>query len=510
MRRAGILLHPTSLPGPGPCGDLGAGARAFLDWLQEAGCGIWQILPLCPPSGDLSPYDSPGAFALGTHLLSIEDLAAEGYLDRSDLEPRPTWAAERVDNTALVAWHAPLVERAARRLAQDDPAALQAFRDTNDWVEDWALYRAVVAAHGCQRGWWDLPVPLRDRDPDALAAERQRLSAAVDREVAAQLLVHRQWAALRQRATARDIKLVGDIPIFVAGGGADTWAWPRLFRWGQAPDGSPQPDPVAGVPPDYFSPLGQRWGNPLYAWDVHRATGFSWWRARIRAALELYDFVRIDHFRGFCAAWAVPARAPDARTGDWVAGPGRALFDAVAADLRNDPPPGLEPGAHLPIIAEDLGVITPDVETLRDGLRLHGMKILQFAFGGDDNHTFLPHTWSHGRWVAYTGTHDNDTIRGWYDSASDSVRDHVRRYLGRDGSEPHWQLIRLLLSSTASWAVVPLQDVLGLDGHARMNVPGETNGNWLWRATELPIAMAERLGGLIQVYGRRPGGPPAL
>jgi len=510
MRRAGILLHPSSLPGPGPCGDLGAGARAFLDWLQEAGCGLWQVLPLCPPGGGMSPYDSPGTFALGTHLVSLEDLVTEGLLRRADLEGQPATPPDRADAGALATWHAPRVAQAAARLAQDDPAALEEFRAANPWVEDWALYRALVAAHQTRQGWWDLPAPLRDRQPAALVLARSAHAATIHQEIAAQLIVHRQWRRLRDMATARDIQLVGDVPIFVSGTGVDTWAWPRLFRWGAPVDGRPRPDPVAGVPPDYFSPLGQRWGNPLYDWDAHRATGFSWWRARIRAALDLYHAVRIDHFRGFCAAWAVPASAPDARTGDWSPGPGRALFDAVAADLRNDPPHGLQPGAHLPIIAEDLGVITPDVEALRDGLRLPGMKILQFAFGGDDNHPFLPHTWGQGRWVAYTGTHDNDTIRGWYENTSGTVRDHFRRYLGRDGSEPHWQMIQLLLASTASWAVVPMQDVLGLGAQGRMNVPGEAEGNWGWRARELPEDLARRLGSLVRVYGRRPGGPARL
>ncbi|MCK6503131.1 4-alpha-glucanotransferase [Myxococcota bacterium] len=508
MRRAGILLHPTSLPGPGPCGDLGQGALDFLDWLCEAGCTLWQVLPLGPTGGGFSPYDSPGTLALGTHLLSLERLVQDGLLPAQALGDRPPSAADRVDLEALEGWHAPRVARAARCLAQEAPAALDTFRQAQPWVDDWALFRAVTLAAGTQRGWWDLPAPLRDRTPAALEAARRELRPAVEEHVAAQVLVHRQWQALRKAATDRGVRLVGDVPIFVSGAGADTWAHRGLFRWVPGPDGVPVPDPVAGVPPDYFSPQGQRWGNPLYAWEAHRAQGWRWWRTRIRAALAACHDVRIDHFRGFCASWAVPADALDATSGAWTPGPGRELFDAVAADLRADPPAGLDPDQPLPIIAEDLGIITPDVEALRDGLGLPGMKILQFAFGGSVNHPFLPHTWAHDRWVAYTGTHDNDTAAGWYAATDEQSRDHFRRYVMRDGQEPHWQLIQPLLASVARWAIVPLQDVLGLGSQARMNVPGLGEGNWTWRTAPPPREAAWRLRGLVEVYGRGPSQPP--
>ncbi|RME20193.1 MAG: 4-alpha-glucanotransferase, partial [Deltaproteobacteria bacterium] len=497
----GILLHPTSLPGPGPCGDLGPAARSFVDWLEAAGQTLWQVLPLVPPGAGLSPYDSPAGSALGTHLVSVDDLVADGLLTPADLAGRPA-GGPRVDRDALEGWHRPRVDRAARRLAADDPASIDEFAETHPWVEEYALLCTLTEATGARRGWRDLPAALRDRDPRALADARRRHRDGLRRHLAAQYLVHRQWQALRRHAHARGVSIIGDLPIFVSATGADTWAHRGLFLWGSGDP--PCPDPVAGVPPDYFSPTGQRWGNPMYDWDAHRAQGFAWWTRRFRAILGLVDAVRVDHFRGFVAAWAIPADAPDARSGQWVPGPGRELFDAVARSVRTDPPPGVDPDAPLPIIAEDLGIITPDVEALRDGLSLPGMKILQFAFGGGADHPFLPHNWTHDRWVAYTGTHDNDTVRGWYDGTTESVRHHFRCYVARDGREPHWQLIRLLQSSTARWAITPLQDVLGLGSDARMNVPGSAEGNWSWRATELPEAAAWRLRDMVELYGRRP------
>ncbi|MCB9777293.1 MAG: 4-alpha-glucanotransferase [Alphaproteobacteria bacterium] len=509
-RRAGILLHPTSLPGPGPAGDLGAGAVRFLDWLQAAGQTLWQLLPLNPPGAGLSPYDSPSALALGTHLVSLEALVDQGLLDAAELAGRPTCPPGRVDAAALTGWHAQRVQRAAERLdPAADPALASILREIAPWAHDHALYMALTKAHPDSRGWWDLPAPLRDRHPDALARARETHAAEIRRHLHAQVLVHHQWARLRTQAHARGIQLVGDVPIFVSGGGVDTWVHRDLFLWGRDAAGGLRPDPVAGVPPDYFSPKGQRWGNPLYDWPAHADTDFAWWKARLRAVLAQVDAVRIDHFRGFVAAWHVPADAPDATTGGWQPGPGRALFDALAADLRADPPAALRatgwsPDDALPVIAEDLGLITDDVHALRDGLELPGMKILQFAFGGGWDHPFLPQNYAHERWVAYTGTHDNDTVVGWYAAVDESVRDRMRRYLSRDGREPHWQLLHALHHSVARWAVAPLQDVLGLDSRARMNVPGEAEGNWLWRATDLPEHAARRLCELTETSGRRP------
>jgi 4-alpha-glucanotransferase len=492
MRRAGILLHPTSLPGSGPCGDLGAGAVRFLDWLHEAGCTTWQVLPLNPPGGGFSPYDSPSAFAVGTHLLSLEQLAEEGLL-RPD-EAR--WSGPRGDLVqvdALESWHAPLVARAAARFAVERPNDVEQFAAAHPWVRDWALFRALLRDKSVG-SWTALSPGLRNRHPGTIAQARRRLHASISQEIAAQALVHRQWAVLKQAAGDRDIEIVGDVPIFVSGGGADVWASRDLFRGGTAPDDPAatwRADPVTGVPPDYFSPTGQRWGNPHYAWDRHRETHFAWWVARFRAVLELVDVARVDHFRGFAAAWEIPSDAEDATAGAWAAGPGRALFDAVREGL-----------GQLPLIAEDLGEITDDVHDLRDGLGLPGMKILQFAFGGDAHHPFLPHNWRHPGWVAYTGTHDNDTAMGWYQSTSERARHRYRVTAQRDGSEPGWDLTRLAWSSIAERAIAPLQDVLNLGTGARFNTPGTAVGNWTWRATSLPPTTAHRLRELAWATGR--------
>jgi 4-alpha-glucanotransferase len=311
--------------------------------------------------------------------------------------------------------------------------------------------------------------------------------------VAAQLLFRQQWDRVHQAARQRGIRIVGDMPIFVSGGGSDVWARRDLFRGASGPDGAWRPNPVTGVPPDYFSPLGQRWGNPHYDWERHAEEGFAWWIGRIRSSLQLVDLLRVDHFRGFVAAWEIPADEQDARRGAWRAAPGAVLFQAVRQALGN-----------LPLIAEDLGLITPDVIELRDTLGLPGMKILQFAFGDDPSHPFLPHNWTHPNWVAYTGTHDNDTARGWYHTADADSRHRYRVYCGRDGGEPGWDLIRLAWSSIASMAIAPLQDALSLDGWSRMNTPGLAEGNWSWRVVDLPDHAARRLRELGECYGRLP------
>jgi 4-alpha-glucanotransferase len=492
MRHAGVLLHPTSLPGAGPCGDLGDGALRFLDWLHTAGCGLWQVLPLHPTGGGFSPYDSPSAFAGGTHLLSLDRLVTDGLLEADEARP-PRAAGPRVDREALRSWHAPRVARAAHRLAHRNPAAVAAYADAHPWCLDVARHHALCAKHGVP-DWRTLPAPLRDRRPDALAEADDGLSQDIAAAVAAELLFDRQWRSVRQAAAERGIRIIGDVPIFVGTGSADVWAQRALFRGGTAPSGW-APDPVTGVPPDYFSPMGQRWGNPHYDWPAHAADGFRWWVSRFERAFALTDVVRVDHFRGFAAAWEIPAADPDARNGTWAPAPGDALFRAVRAALGG-----------LPLIAEDLGEITPDVRALRDRLGLPGMKILQFAFGGDADHTFLPHTWTHTGWAAYTGTHDNDTAAGWYATAGDRPRHRYRVYAGRDGQEPGWDLIRLAWASIARFAITPMQDVLGLGSVARMNTPGTVEGNWTWRAPALPAPAAARLRGLSEAYGRLP--PP--
>lgn len=485
MRRAGVLLHPTSLPGPGPCGDLGEGTLHFLDWLATAGCSLWQTLPLNPPGGGFSPYGSPSSFAGAPHLLSLDRLVAEGLLRVHELDHRPH-SPHRVDIDALEHWHMPLVRRAAQRLAAEAPQMIQQYREQNPWAIDWAMFDLIRSELNAD-GWWDFPEELRYRDADALARVQEQHAERIQEQIAIQLLFDRQWSSVRQAARNRGIEIVGDLPIFVAGDGCDSWCDRHLFRWGQ--DG--RPDPVSGAPPDQFSAVGQRWGNPMYNWPAHSSDNFGWWTARFRAVFSRVDHVRVDHFRGFAAAWEIPASAQDARSGSWGKSPGKALFAAVRKNLGS-----------LPIIAEDLGIITPDVAALREGIGVPGMKVLQFAFGGDATHEYLPHNFQGSRWVAYTGTHDNDTALGWYRSAPEKVQHRYRVYCGRDGSEPGWDLIRMAWSSTAQWAVAPLQDVMNLGGEARMNVPGVAKGNWCWRTTDLPYPAAERLAQLGWAYGR--------
>jgi len=494
MRRAGILLHPTSLPGGGPAGQLGDDAIRFLDFLEKAGCTLWQVLPLQPPGAGLSPYDSPSAFAMGTHLISLERLVDMGLLEGHELQPIPN-RPDGVDRNALEHWHAPLVRRASERFAQRAPDDVNRFADTHPWVRDYALYQ-VLREHYEVDGWQHFPAALAARDADALAQARHTHRAAIDAGIAAQLLVRIQWKAVREAARARGIEIIGDVPIFVSGGGSDVWAHRHLFRGGPDPwTGGWRADPVTGVPPDYFSPTGQRWGNPHYAWDAHKADNFAWWRARFDNALELADHVRIDHFRGFAAAWEIGADTHDATQGSWGPAPGRALFASIREHLNG----------RLPFVAEDLGIITPDVEALRDDFGLPGMKVLQFAFGGGDIHPFLPHSYTTPNCMACTGTHDTDTAVGWYQSTDGRSQHRYRVYVGRDGSEPGLDLVRLAWASVARWAVAPLQDVFNLDASHRMNVPGTAIGNWLWRAPWLDYSAADRLRTLTEAYGRLPG-----
>lgn len=483
-RHAGVLLHVSSLPGPGPVGEIGPYAHAFLEWMRQAGFDTWQILPIHPVGGGYSPYGSPSAFAADPRLISLEALVTDGLLDPVALP----YGQERVDVDLVDVWKMPLLRQAAARVLTADPQGFSAWAEAQaGWLEDWALYAVLYRRH--RDGWWAWPEPAAARTD--LAALRADLRAEIDVERGLQYLFHRQWSGLRRHAQELGIRLMGDIPIFVSGDGCDTWADRGLFRL--RPDG--RPDPIAGVPPDYFSPTGQRWGNPVYAWEAHARDGYRWWRTRIRRELELVDILRLDHFRGFAANWIIPADEEDARRGRWSPGPGRALFDALAADL----------GA-LPLVAEDLGEITPDVEALRDGAGLPGMKVLQFAFGGDPGaaarHPFLPHNYGHPGWVCYTGTHDNETAAGWYRSTDERTRHHLRVYTARDGGSPAWALMREAWASVAGLAVAPMQDVLGLGNEARMNVPGVAAGNWLWRLRELPWYACEGARRLSETYGR--------
>lgn len=491
-RAAGILLHPTSLPGPG-IGSAGEAARRFIDWLAGAGQSYWQVLPLVHVDGGGSPYNGLSAMAGNPLLIDLAALAGEGLLDPRSAEDAPG-TDDRVDFEAVSRWKGERLD-AAHRAWRDGAAPALAgpfsrYRAEHaGWLADFALFRALRAHHeGAPWTAWE--ARLRDRVPEALRAWRERLATEVERAEFEQFLFDRQWRALRRYAGARGVRIIGDIPIFVAHDSADVWAHPELFRLGA--EGAPEV--VSGVPPDYFSETGQRWGNPLYRWDRMRARRFDWWAGRFRRMLQWADLVRVDHFRGFEACWEIPAEEATALNGRWVPGPGAELFHEVERSL-----------GPLPVIAEDLGLITPEVDALREELGYPGMRVLQFAYDGDPRNPHLPA--NHPRdSVAYTGTHDNDTALGWWRSASDEER--VRA--GGEGGEIHWRLIEAAFGSAASLAVVPLQDVLGLGSEARMNTPGTDVGNWRWRVREgaLTEAARERLRDATLRSGRLPGAGP--
>lgn len=480
-RRAGILLHPTSLPGSA-AGALGAGARRFVDFLAAAGVSVWQMLPLGPTHADLSPYQCTSVHAGNPRLICLHGLAERGWLEHLPaprVEPPPDWHAVQ-----LKAAHAGFRERAQA----DDRHAFEAFSERHcAWLDDFALYEALRGEHG-RRGWSDWPVALRDREPEAIVAARTRLAPVIAQVRFEQFVFFTQWHALRDYAARRGILLFGDMPIFVAYDSAEVWAHREYFRV----DTEGRLEVVAGVPPDYFSATGQRWGNPHYRWDRIEQDGFRWWIDRMRTQRELFDLIRIDHFRGFEAHWEIPAHAETAVDGQWVKGPGERLFQALL-DTFHD----------LPLIAEDLGIITAEVDALRVRFGLPGMKILQFAFGGAADNPYLPH--NHERLsVVYTGTHDNDTSLGWYAGLDQATCAHLHEYLGHPHESMPWPLIRAAFASVAALAVVPLQDVLALGSEHRMNTPGVTEGNWRWRFhwDQLPEELAEKLRGLAALYGR--------
>ncbi len=502
-RVSGILLHPSSLPGPYGIGELGSEAVAFLDFLEETGQRIWQVLPLGPTGYGDSPYQCFSAFAGNPLLVSLDELRRAGLLSARDLAAHPAFPERAVDFGPLIEWKQKLLAQAFTAFEADAAVegrdAFQAFCHAQaEWLPEFALFMALKRAHG-GGAWTTWEAALVGREPEALAEARRAL-AREQREVAfEQWLFFEQWQALRVQAHARGVSILGDLPIFVAHDSAEVWAHPELFHL--AADGTPALQ--AGVPPDYFSATGQLWGNPLYRWEEHARTGYAWWIARCRAVLALVDRVRIDHFRGFEAFWEVPGDARTAETGRWVKGPGAELFDALHEALGT-----------LPIVAEDLGVITPEVEELRDRFALPGMAILQFAFAADPRESsFLPHAYPR-RKVVYTGTHDNDTVVGWWKggvgdstrSAAMVAKEHARAlsYLGGDGREIHWDFIRTLLVSVADTAIVPLQDVLGLGSEARMNLPGRSQGNWRWRyqAEDLTPSLRARLRAISEVSAR--------
>jgi 4-alpha-glucanotransferase len=502
-RSSGILLHITSLPGKFGIGDLGHEALEFISFLATSGQSLWQVLPLGPTGYGDSPYQSLSAFAGNTLLISPACLLEIGLLEPADLERAPQFPEDRVDFGKVISYKRELLKRAFdrferapdRRLRED----FKEFCQSETWLEAYALFRALKDAHGGAA--WNLWEPeLAGRDQKALASARNELSREIQAEKFYQYLFFKQWHELKEHAHKHGVKIIGDMPIFVAADSADVWENRELFKLDQR--GNPRV--VAGVPPDYFSKTGQRWGNPIYDWDRMRQDGFHWWIERMRAALRMFDLIRIDHFRGFAACWEIPASDQTAERGQWVQAPGRELFSTLKREL-----------GELPIIAEDLGVITPDAVALRDEFGFPGMRILQFAFDGDSSNQNLPHNYV-PNCAVYTGTHDNDTTVGWFRSSpgEGSTRDakqierersYCLKYLNTDGSQIHWDFIRAAMASVARIAIVPLQDVLGLDSSARMNLPGRRHGNWTWRfrADMLTPDMNNRLGELAEIYGRK-------
>jgi 4-alpha-glucanotransferase len=495
-RCAGVLLHPPCLPGAHGIGDLGAGARRFVDWLASAGVSLWQVLPLVPPGGGDSPYATWSALAGNRWLVSLDALGEVGLL-APDAVPAPLPMTSRIDYAAMQAVKGPALAAAAARLCADGRHALapsfERFRAEATWAAEAALF-AVIRSHHGDRPWWEWDAALRDREPKALAAARGHFAEGMDAEMAVLFLFEHQWAEVRGYCRAKGVRLMGDMPIYVDADSVDVWSNQGEFQLDQRGRSTG----VAGVPPDYFSEKGQLWGNPLYDWERMASGGFRWWIARVRRALEHTDLVRMDHFRGFANYWEVEPDAKDARSGRWRPGPGLAFFTELERAL----------GGRLPIVAEDLGIIDEPVRELRRRAGLPGMRVLQFAFGGGADNPYLPH--HHERHsVVYTGTHDNDTTAGWWRAADRGVRDHFRRYYGRAHADVasdvvvHY-LVRTALASVAHTAIVPMQDVLGLGSEGRLNTPGEAAGNWTWRATPDAFApeRAAWLRELVALYGR--------
>ncbi|MDR0378950.1 MAG: 4-alpha-glucanotransferase [Candidatus Accumulibacter sp.] len=507
-RCGGILLHPTSLPGPHGSGDLGTAAFDFVDWLATGGQTLWQVLPLGGIGPGNSPYMSHSAFAGNELLIDLARLREAGWLTDAELRPETPLRDDRVDYGAMRPFRLSRLRLAARRFFVDTRKEhrrdfVDFCVEEGDWLEDYALFMALENELEANNGvWQELPAGIIRRTAPALREAARSLAGECDFWKFCQWCFDRQWAALRKYANERQVHIVGDVPIFVSAHSADVWAHQSLFDL----DRQGRPRAVAGVPPDYFSAIGQRWGNPLYRWEEHAKDGYRWWTRRMQRALKLCDIARIDHFRGFAAYWEIPAAASTAVEGRWRKGPGQALFDRMHDALALKSGEGTE---NFRIIAEDLGIITPEVTALRRTVGFPGMRVLQFAFDGKNDNLYLPHNYE-AKTVVYTGTHDNDTTRGWWDSLSEASRDYVRRYLRSDGTSIQWDLIHAAYASTAVAAIVPMQDVLGLDTSARMNRPGTTENNWEWRFTWNQVAPwhAQHLAELTRLYGRERNGRP--
>jgi 4-alpha-glucanotransferase len=491
-RSSGLLCHVTSLPGPHGIGDLGDAAYEFVDLLAASNQHLWQVLPLGPVGAGDSPYDSRSSFAGNPLMISIEDLHRQGLLDRLEAPEATGFRRDRVEFRRVEQWKGRRLRLAYNRFksGQDEELhrAFDAFRmEAKDWLRDFALYQALREAHDGLH-WHEWPSNLRHRDQNALELTVRDLADDIGFQEFVQFIFDDQWHRLKHYANQSGVMIMGDIPIYVALDSADVWANQGQFYL----DDEGQPSVQAGVPPDLFAKDGQLWGNPVYDWAKMAQDGYKWWEQRIHRVLELTDIVRIDHFRGFAAGWQVPAGEKTARNGQWVLGPGKEFFDQMQSRVGD-----------MPIVVEDLGVITPDVEDLRDSLGYPGMKVLQFAFGDDASNPYLPHNVVPNSMV-YTGTHDNDTTRGWYESLPADEQRYVRRYLGARGDTIHRDFIRTVWASVGVLACTPVQDVLGLGNDARMNIPGKAQGNWGWRLEQLS-ALRRRMGFISEssvLFGR--------
>jgi 4-alpha-glucanotransferase len=491
-RSSGILLHPTSLPGQFGSGDLGASAYHFVDWLVTAGQSIWQMLPLGPAGLANSPYMSLSAFAGSPLLIDLQYLVSQGWLAQEDLHTTQDLSVYHVDYEEVIAFRIKLLAKASKQFfkhgkSEDRKLYSHYCAIEKSWLDDYSLFQALNDEYG-DREWSSWNADLAQREPNRLKKASAEFQENVDFHKFTQWCFARQWSLLKKYANDRNVILVGDIPIFVAYHSADVWAHPEEFFL----DKDGMPTVVAGVPPDYFSKTGQRWGNPLYRWSVMKENRYRWWIERFRKTFALFDVLRIDHFRGFESYWEIPEEEETAIQGRWVKGPGEGFFKIVQRKLGS-----------LPIIAEDLGIITTEVYALREKLEFPGMKVLQFAFNSGPENAFLPHRYD-PNCVVYTGTHDNDTTQGWYEKASNHERNFVQRYCKTDGKEIHWDFIKLALESVADIAIIPFQDVIGLGNEGRMNFPGTIEGNWEWRFTwdQVGTHLANRLYELTALYGR--------
>lgn len=498
-RSAGILMHPSSLPGRFGIGDIGPEAFSFIDFLERAGQTLWQVFPLGPTGYGDSPYQTFSTFAGNPILISPDVLISEGLLNESDVTPIPEFDPANVDFGNIINYKKTLLQKAYEMYKQTssverDKRYAAFLEKHNIWLEDFAFFMALKDEHNGEP-WLKWKPELAMREESALHEWKEKVSDSINYHKFVQFCFFEQWTNVREYAHKKGINIIGDVPIFVAYDSSDVWANKSLFTV----DEKGNLETVAGVPPDYFSETGQLWGNPLYRWDKMKENDFQWWRDRVGFMLDLVDFIRIDHFRGLEAFWEIPGDAPTAQTGKWVKAPGKELFESIIKHLGN-----------LPIIAEDLGVITPEVEKLRDDFNLPGMKILQFAFGSGGEKKFLPHNFV-SNCMVYTGSHDNDTTRGFFEKEKQKqsdVYDHTKQYMNYDGDDICPQLIRTAYASVANIVVIPMQDILNLGTWARMNFPGKLGGNWTWRATydQINDGVSDQLKSLVLLYERMPKG----